>query len=429
MSVADHPQLGMLDVPALVCGADGRVSEWNEALMTLLGASEAELDHARVDVHGRRGLLALGERAPRWFGMTPLTGGGWLGTALPTEVSGTAATVSVAVARRMRRLEVSIAANAAMGLMEQPDAPVAACLRELLAASQELGLLTRQLESLGGAVHRRKDAVCLRALAREAAEALSGSVTVEVGQNDGDTTAEVERAGLFTHVVALLQSLAEYVAPSGTGPDGSPKARVPGTGRALRVAVLAGDPTRLEIVVPEGAEPPQDDPVLEDARAFVAGQGGRLLVIGTRVVLELPSFGGGVGAPSAARPGAPASRGAVLVVDDDASALAMMAAVLRRSGWRVILAENGVAASVLLRQHAPEIAAIVADAVLPGRSGVELAAEARRIAPSLPVLLVSGHPTDLLGDGGLHDVPLLSKPFGARALAERVRRLIDHDEA
>jgi CheY-like chemotaxis protein len=309
---------------------------------------------------------------------------------------------------------------------------VAACLRELLAASQELGLLSRQLESLGGAVHRRKDAVCLRALAREAAEALSGSVKVEVGQNDGDTTAEVERAGLFTHVVALLQSLADYVAPSGSGSDGSPMFQGPANGRALRVTVLAGDPTRLEIVVPEGAEPPQDDPVLEDARAFVAGQGGRLLVIGTRVVLELPSFGGGVGAPTSGRAapsGAPSSRGAVLVVDDDASALAMMAAVLRRAGWRVILAENGVAASVLLRQHAPEIAAVVADAVLPGRSGVELAAEARRIAPSLPVLLVSGHPTDLLGDGGLHDVPLLSKPFGARALADRVRRLIDHDEA
>ena len=169
--------------------------------------------------------------------------------------------------------------------------------------------------------------------------------------------------------------------------------------------------------------------MVEDARAFAAGQGGRLLVTDTSVILELPAYAASAGASAGPAARGAGSPGTVLIVDDDASALAMMAAVLRRAGWHVLVAENGVAASFLLRRHAPEIAAIVADAVLPGRSGVELAAEARRIAPSLPILLVSGHPSDLLGDGGLHDVPLLSKPFGARALAERVRRLVEHDEA
>jgi DNA-binding response OmpR family regulator len=107
------------------------------------------------------------------------------------------------------------------------------------------------------------------------------------------------------------------------------------------------------------------------------------------------------------------------VVDDDDTMLAIMEVVLKSAGFRVLLAENGVQGSTMLREHT-EISAVVTDAVLPGRSGLELAREARRRA--LPVLLVSGHDQDLLGE---LDMPILSKPFGAKLLAETVGKMVE----
>jgi CheY-like chemotaxis protein len=177
---------------------------------------------------------------------------------------------------------------------------------------------------------------------------------------------------------------------------------------------------RLTLSVEGAAWPVACEPEVGDLRSFAAARGGRLLVEPEGAILvELPAYV----RTSEVHPVTGA--GTVLIVDDDESTLAMMSAVLRRAGFRVLSAENGVAASVLLRDHLPEIVAIVTDAVLPGRSGMELAEEARRYQPQVPVLLVSAHPTDLLGDADLVDVPLLSKPFGANALTDRVRRLVE----
>jgi DNA-binding response OmpR family regulator len=89
----------------------------------------------------------------------------------------------------------------------------------------------------------------------------------------------------------------------------------------------------------------------------------------------------------------------------------------------VLQAENGVSASALLRRHAAELSLVVADAVLPGRSGMELLREATLLSPRVPVLLVSGHPSDLIGVDDAGGVPMLPKPFGARALTAEVGRL------
>jgi CheY-like chemotaxis protein len=430
----DHPLLTTLDAPAAVCSSDGRLDAWNHAFATWVGAPSEALGRARVDVYARRALLLVEGQHARNLHVTPLAEGGWLGLASSSDAPDAAAAVGIAIARRLHRLETSIAANASMGIMEQPDEPVAACLRELLAASQELRVLARQVESLAGAAGAATappDAVCLRALVREALAVLPPGSPFVIERTDGDVTVAASQARLLTHVVALLQSLVGYLAPGGTirirALSGS-SADKPGTHVPIG---SAGDTVTLVLALHGATAPIDAEPAIEDARAFAASHGGRLLIDGERVLVALPCFAASPVGAVRAHGGAPVEQaplGTVLIVDDDESTLAMMGAVLRRSGWTVLSAENGVAASVLLRQHAPEIVAIVADAVLPGRSGVELAAEARRIAPRLPVLLVSGHPSDLIGDRGLRDVPLLSKPFGARALAERVRRLVEHDD-
>jgi DNA-binding response OmpR family regulator len=132
---------------------------------------------------------------------------------------------------------------------------------------------------------------------------------------------------------------------------------------------------------------------------------------GSGVILDLPAYARQAGIEYRG------ASGVVLVAEDDESALAMMRAALGRAGFTVLAASNGVEGMALIRSPPTELNALVTDAVLPGCSGLELAAEARRLSPGLPVLLVSAHPGNLVG---APPYPMLRKPFGARALLDRL---------
>ncbi|MFZ5478255.1 MAG: response regulator transcription factor [Myxococcota bacterium] len=377
-----------------MCDARGTIVRQNDGFAAWAGSAPGD----KVDIHLGRGLFAP-ERGPaRALVVVPLTGGGWLALGAPAETPGVASGVSRVVARRLERVERSLEANAAMGLLEAPAGPVAACLRDTLASAQELRALRAQIESLGSDAPAAGGPSCLRTLVREIVETLPPR-TVAVTESGADWTVGADRARLFSHLLPLIGALA--------------------SGGGLVVAVRGGDPVRLHLTPPAGvvlAAPVER--AVEDARRYLAVHAGRVLVDEGSLVLELPAW-----ARSADVTGG-ATGGVVLVAEDDDATLAMMGAVLRRAGFSVLTADNGVAASALLRTHGAEIVAMVVDAVLPGRSGVELAAEARQFDPGIPVLLVSGHPSDLLGAADVPGLPLLTKPFGARALAERVTRLI-----
>jgi len=69
---------------------------------------------------------------------------------------------------------------------------------------------------------------------------------------------------------------------------------------------------------------------------------------------------------------------------------------------------------------APDL--VFSDVVMPGISGVELAAELRHKCPGLPVLLTTGYSDDLVQ--GLSDAAVLVKPYGGKELSEAIRRLL-----
>jgi CheY-like chemotaxis protein len=73
----------------------------------------------------------------------------------------------------------------------------------------------------------------------------------------------------------------------------------------------------------------------------------------------------------------------VLVVDDDLCILQVAKAILERSGFRTLCADNGLEALTLLETH--EIDVLLTDMVMPGMSGTELILEARKRHPDLPV--------------------------------------------
>lgn len=78
----------------------------------------------------------------------------------------------------------------------------------------------------------------------------------------------------------------------------------------------------------------------------------------------------------------------VLVADDNRSVANLIEIVLRRSGCEVIAAVDGIDASVLL--DAKPFDVLITDLDMPGRSGLEVIADALRLQPGIQTVLMSG---------------------------------------
>jgi two-component system, cell cycle sensor histidine kinase and response regulator CckA len=113
-----------------------------------------------------------------------------------------------------------------------------------------------------------------------------------------------------------------------------------------------------------------------------------------------------------------ASKGVVVVADDDDAVRALIARILRGSGYTVLEACTSDEALAL----GDDLDLLVADLVMPSTGGVELAEAMRSRIPGLHVLFTSGYCRT--GNSFGPDDPLLAKPFTARDLLERVRQLV-----
>jgi len=124
---------------------------------------------------------------------------------------------------------------------------------------------------------------------------------------------------------------------------------------------------------------------------------------------------------------APAGTGAgagqlILVVEDDEDVRRMLAAILKRLGYRVVEAASGVEALVLWEKHRAEIRLVFTDTVMPGGiDGRELVTRLLAEAPDLHVVLASGYSLDLarLGLPEGH-CTFLAKPYDKKRVAEIV---------
>jgi PAS domain S-box-containing protein len=129
--------------------------------------------------------------------------------------------------------------------------------------------------------------------------------------------------------------------------------------------------------------------------------------------------------PPAVLPEERNGRETVLVAEDEASLRRLIETVLHRRGYTVVSAANAASALDALKRQPVDL--LVTDIVMPGRSGVELAAAVRAVAPGLRIVFISGYTAGAIEHHGSIDEEdvLLQKPFTPDGLAQAVRSALD----
>ena len=114
----------------------------------------------------------------------------------------------------------------------------------------------------------------------------------------------------------------------------------------------------------------------------------------------------------------------ILIAEDDEQVRKIAARSLSLLGYTVIEAADGEEALNQYQRRDVGIDLLLTDIVMPRLGGKALAERLRTVRPTLPILFMTGHTTL----GTVFDDPaseVLEKPFTPRALAQKVRRLLD----
>jgi len=118
--------------------------------------------------------------------------------------------------------------------------------------------------------------------------------------------------------------------------------------------------------------------------------------------------------------------GLVLLVDDDDIVRESTALMLGDLGFTVLQAGSGAAALEILEDGRP-LDLMMVDYAMPGMNGAQLAKAAAAKRPALPILFVTGYvERDALSE--VDERRLLTKPFGHKALVERLRDALGPQE-
>jgi PAS domain S-box-containing protein len=125
----------------------------------------------------------------------------------------------------------------------------------------------------------------------------------------------------------------------------------------------------------------------------------------------------------------PGGQETLLLVEDDASMLAMGKKMLEKRGYRVLAAQKPNEALALAVQHAGAIRLLITDVVMPEMNGRLLADRLLALCPALKILFISGYTADVIANRGVLEegVNFVQKPFTIRDLAFKVRETLDKE--
>jgi CheY-like chemotaxis protein len=121
----------------------------------------------------------------------------------------------------------------------------------------------------------------------------------------------------------------------------------------------------------------------------------------------------------------------ILVVDDEASILAVTGQTLEHFGYRVLNANDGAEAVALYAEKKDEIAVVLTDMMMPIMGGTSLVSVLLRINPAVRIVRSSGLSSygdeNRLSAAGVKN--FLTKPYTAETLLKTIRGVLEEDGA
>ncbi len=121
-----------------------------------------------------------------------------------------------------------------------------------------------------------------------------------------------------------------------------------------------------------------------------------------------------------------ADGGTVLVIDDESPLRKAVLLALKRSGFTVLEAKDGVEGVEVFQQHSDEICCVLCDMTMPRMNGWETLTALRKLAPEIPVILASGYSREQVMAGNHPELPqaFLSKPYEFATLKDTIVRFM-----
>ncbi len=110
----------------------------------------------------------------------------------------------------------------------------------------------------------------------------------------------------------------------------------------------------------------------------------------------------------------------VLCIDDNATALSIRKRVLEVSGYSVLTA--GDAATAMQLFTSMEVGLVLTDHFVQGTTGMELAAEMKRLKPDVPIMILSAL---CLPEGVIHADLFLSKTETPATVLQKISELVN----
>ena len=118
------------------------------------------------------------------------------------------------------------------------------------------------------------------------------------------------------------------------------------------------------------------------------------------------------------------SPGRIMVIDDEGIVASLTAEILKQYGYSVVVRTDPFEALELLRKAPAAFDLVITDQMMPGLSGLELAAEIFNLDLKIPIVLSTGSGwRDVLARAsrlGIKEV--VHKPFTVEELIDSVRR-------
>ncbi len=113
----------------------------------------------------------------------------------------------------------------------------------------------------------------------------------------------------------------------------------------------------------------------------------------------------------------------ILIVDDEPIARDNLDHILKKDGYRTLLAENGQQAIDILKQE--DVDLVLTDLRMKGRDGMAVLAETKKLRPATEVVVITGYASvdtavAAMRGGAYH---YIAKPFSPKELIDSVERV------